>query len=300
MSERSRLLRTRLNRLARTLRAVDDTDARSLHRARIASRRIRELLPILELQPDRVKKLNRRLRKVTRRLGTVREFDVLMLLIDELHVSRRRHSAALSRVGVAVSKQRDEARKRLFNRHPASELKRVSKRLKRLIEETEEAKRPTPGPSRVWRWAIDARVTRRAAALHDAIDNAGAVYLPERLHVVRVALKKLRYAYELGTELGGNRNASDLRTMKRAQEILGRLRDLQILISRVRLVQASIAPPNLTIWRDLDVLVAALDDDCRRLHAQFMRVRGSLVALTEKLSARRKGQAAPSSAARVS
>ena len=62
MPERSQLLRQRLDRLTRALRVVDDGDARSLHRARIASRRLRELLPLLELQPDRAKKLGRRLR----------------------------------------------------------------------------------------------------------------------------------------------------------------------------------------------------------------------------------------------
>jgi hypothetical protein len=47
----------------------------------------------------------------------------------------------------------------------------------------------------------------------------------------------------------------------------------------------------------LDMLIAALDDDCRRLHARYMRGRSSLVTITEKLSARRKGQPAALQAA---
>ena len=79
------------------------------------------------------------------------------------------------------------------------------------------------------------------------------------------------------------------------------MRDLQMLIAHVRQVQAALVPPNLTIWRDLDMLMATLDDDCRRLHARYMRARLGLVAMTDKLSARRKGQtAAPSSTERVS
>ena len=70
-------------------------------------------------------KLNRRLRRVTTRLGTVRELDVLLLLIDELHVSRRVRTGPIARVGVAVSKQRDDARKRLFHQLPVDELRRT-------------------------------------------------------------------------------------------------------------------------------------------------------------------------------
>lgn len=300
MPERSHLLRQRLDRLTRALR--DDGDTRALHRARIASRRLRELLPLLELHPDRTKKLNRRLRKVTRRLGTVRELDVLMLLIDELHVSRRRHSAALSQVGVSVSKQRDQARKRLFARDPAGALRRVAKRLGRVADDLQEQTQPRGRAPRVWRWAVDARVASRADRLRTAIDEAGTVYLPERLHAVRLALKKLRYALELSTELATAKSTAqktqpDLRTLKRGQDVLGRMHDLQTLIARVREVQASVSPPNVTVWHELDVLVAALDDDCRRLHARYMRARSSLVAIAEKLSARRKGQTAASPSA---
>jgi len=303
--ERSQLLRQRLDRLTRALRVVDDGDTRSLHRARIASRRLRELLPLLELPPDRTKKLGRRLRKVTRRLGTVRELDVLVLLIDELHVSRRRQSAALSRVGVAVSTARDQARKRLFARAPAEELRRVAKRLGKVADDLHEQGPPRGGGSRAWLWAVDARVARRATRLRAAIDDAGTVYLAERLHVVRVALKKLRYALELATELATDKTTArsrqpDLRLLKRAQDTLGRMHDLQMLIEQVRQVQASVSPPNVTVWRELDELVAALDDDCRRLHARYMRARSPLVAIAEKLSARRKGQtAAPPSVRRV-
>ena len=41
------------------------------------------------------------------------------------------------------------------------------------------------------------------AAARAALDDAGAVYLPERLHAVRIALKKLRYALEARAEASG-------------------------------------------------------------------------------------------------
>ena len=91
---RSELLKKRVNQFSRVLRAVEKGDVRALHQARVTSRRIRELVPMLQLDGSIGRKIGRRLRKVTGRLGTVRELDVLLLMIDELHVSRRPGAAA--------------------------------------------------------------------------------------------------------------------------------------------------------------------------------------------------------------
>ena len=285
-STRSELLKRRLHGFTRALPGVEKGDVRALHEARVASRRLRELLPMLRLEPDMARKLSRRLRKVTTRLGAVRELDVLLLVIDELHESRRDRGAALARVGVRVSKARDHARKRLSARLPVAEMWRLANKLDKVAGELRVAEQASSKSStRNWRWAVDARVASRASRLSVAIHDAGAVYLPERLHAVRVALKKLRYAVEV-SELASGKTGVALRALKRGQDLLGRMHDLQVLIDRGRQVQASLAPPNLTVWRELDALLLSLDDDCRRLHARYMRVRDTLTALTDTLSAR--------------
>lgn len=297
---RSELLKKRLDRFTRVLPGVEEGDVRALHRARVASRRLRELIPMLQLDRQVARKLGRRLRRVTTRLGTVRELDVLFILIDELHVSRREWSSALGRVGMTVSKARDEARKRLFARLPAAEMRRLARKLDRVVDdlrtmETSSSKAAARG----WRWAIDARVARRAGRLSSAMHEAGALYLPERLHTVRIALKKLRYALELSAEgAAGKAAEADLRALKRAQELLGRMHDLQMFIERVRQVQASLAPPSVTVWRGLDALRAALEDDCRRLHARYMRGQDTLTDLAGRLGDQPPAPTARSQAAR--
>jgi len=283
-TRRSQLLRQGLDRLTRPLPAVKKGDVRSLHRARVASRRLRELVPMLQLDADVTRKLSRRLRRITKRLGTVRELDVLLLLIDELHMSRREHRQALSRIAVAVARKRDDERERLFERVPLADIWRVAKKLKRTADELEELEASGGSEARRWQWALDARVTRRAERLTAAIHEAGAVYLPERLHTVRIALKKLRYAAELAADVAGDRLTPDVRTMRRAQDTLGRMHDVQVLIDRVRQVQASLTPPSVGLWRALDALVTELDNDCRQLHARYMRVRGDLEAVAGRLA----------------
>ncbi len=220
-----------------------------------------------------------------------------MLLIDELHESRRSHRQVLGRVAVVVSKERTAARKRLFERLSMDELRKIAKRLDGIVDELHELERESPRAAKAWRWAVDASIVARASRVRDAIATAGAVYLPERLHVVRIASKKLRYALELASDISGA-TAPELAALKRAQDILGRMHDRQVLIDRIRQEQASLTPPDLTVWRNLDALVVSLEDDCRRLHARYMRGRVGLEAITEKLSAQRRRQAPEASSTR--
>jgi len=281
---RSELLKRRLDRFTRVLDGLERGDVRALHRARVASRRLRELVPALQLDRDVSKKLSRRLRRVTTRLGVVRELDVLLMLIDELHVSRSDHGTALGRVGVAVSNARDHSRRKLFVRLPLAEMRRLADKLVRTAAALQLAESSSSkSASRGWKSALESRVARRAAKLAGHMQDAGALYLPERLHAVRIALKKLRYAVELSNEAAGRRDGGDVKTLKRGQELLGRMHDLQVLIDRVRQLQASLAPPNLAVWRDLDALMEMLEDDCRRLHARYMRVRDEIADIAARL-----------------
>jgi CHAD domain-containing protein len=279
-SQRYDLLSTRLERFTRLLHDLGDGDVRALHRTRVASRRLREILPVLELDPDVARRLGRRLRKVTERLGVVRELDVLTSLIEELHESGRHDSATLARLAAIIADARGRARDRLFAKLPTGELRRISNKLGKVAGDLHEHKKSSRG----WRWAIEARLTHRATVLRQAMVDAGAIYLPERLHVVRIAIKKLRYALEVAVEAAGAPSGSDLRTLKRGQDILGRLHDLQILIDRARQMQASVDPPDVRLWRNLDVLTTTLENDCRRLHARFMRQQAAVRAVCDRVN----------------
>ena len=57
---------------------------------------------MLQLGQDTTRKLERGLRKATRRLGQVRELDVLLPLIDELHESAAGGERALKHVADAI------------------------------------------------------------------------------------------------------------------------------------------------------------------------------------------------------
>ena len=287
-TERHDLLRKRLERFTRMLPGVGQGDGRAVHRARVASRRLREVLPVLQLDADVLHKLSRRLRKITDRLGAVRELDVLLSVIDELAKTDRFPQTALSRVAAGIDEERERKRERLLAKGQLRELRRVGAKLEKLARtlETEDAVPRRGTDRRSWKWAVDARVARRAATLDVAISKAGTVYLPERLHDVRIAVKKLRYALELSAEVAQLKTSPDLQQLRRIQDILGRLHDLHVLMDRTREVQASLTPPDVNEWRQLDALVVSLEDSCRRLHGRYMKDRDAMLALCARFSGR--------------
>jgi len=290
VSRRSLLFKKRLDLFTLMLERGRQGDVDALHHARIASRRLREIVPVLRLDRDQARKLSRRLRKATRRLGTVRELDVTMMLIADLQKSRGRHRGALARVAAGVSDARDAARHRLFGRREPP-FARLAKKLEHALLKRHGTKKQAPGAvrdeaDRAARWAVDARVTHRAGQLREALEEAGGVYLPERLHAVRVALKKMRYAVELSLAMAGRRPTAELRALKRGQDALGRLHDLQVLLDHVRRTQAAVTPPQLTVWRELDALAAGLEDECRQLHGRYMRERDALAAIAQRYDRR--------------
>jgi CHAD domain-containing protein len=136
-------------------------------------------------------------------------------------------------------------------------------------------------------WAIDARAARRAEDVREAIHAAGTVYVPGPLHQVRIALKKLRFALELKAEAHHKPATREIATLKRSQDLLGRLHDLQVLIEHARKLPVSRPGPDPAAGRDLASLVRLLERDCRKLHARYLRNASTLVSIAEAVGSSR-------------
>ena len=96
---------------------------------------------------------------------------------------------------------------------------------------------------------------------------------------VRIAAKKLRYAMEIERELKRSRITSRTRPLKALQEVLGHLHDLHVLSEQVRAVQAELGERDRRLAADLDGLVVAIEEDCRREHAGYIRRRATILKL---------------------
>jgi CHAD domain-containing protein len=262
----SRLLARRAAALKRHLPHAVDGDTRGVHQARVASRRLREAVPVLTtgIKGTKARKARGKIRRLTTALGAVRELDVTIELLDELVANETLPRPALEAVRGRVMVERDAHRAAMLKRLDHVNVSKLDRRLEGIEQVLAE-----PG-SEGWRDALGARLVKRAKALATAMASAGHMYAPEQLHQVRIAAKKLRYAAELAYDAGVKSASAPVRAVKRAQDTLGRLHDLQVLQSQVAAVQAE-QPSNRSLPDSgLDVISRALEDECRHLHARYV------------------------------
>jgi CHAD domain-containing protein len=277
-------LQKRLDAFTERIDKIHDDDE-ALHQTRVASRRLRELLPLLGLKADTARKLNRRLKRVTRQLGAVRELDVMLLLIRDFSRRPGYSSKGLAHVSTAVREARDGARKQLEAKLPPAKLRRLAERIERAVRNRKKSDsgndpaRPGQRPTRGWVWVADARVVRRAKTLAEAIDAAGALYAPERLHDVRIALKKLRYAMEVTMEARHGKGSPAVLALEESQDLLGRLHDVEMLVKSTRHVSVASPAPNA----ELESILGTCEGECRALHARYMHARRKLTAIAERI-----------------
>lgn len=259
------LLARRARELKRHLPGAIAGEGKGVHRARVASRRLREAVPVLasQLKGSKAGKARRKIRRLTRALGSVREIDVTLALLDEMAARETLPRLALEEVRARVVAVRDEGRERMLKRLEKVDFARLQRRLQSVSKALEQDE------TEPWRKALATRLFKRSKALGVAVENAGHVYAPERLHVVRIAAKKLRYAVELGADAGIKGAAVLARTLRKAQNTLGQLHDLQVLLAHVAAVQAEPARRPATD-AGLEIIAGALERECRHLHGRYV------------------------------
>ena len=269
------LIRQRLNALTRALPGAKQGDPLHVHQARIATRRLREALPLIA-SGSRGRKLERKVRRLTRALGPVRELDVALEMLESLATAADAPRSAIVKLRGVVKEERQRMHSEMCSHVGRVDIEKLRRRA------SVAASRGGRGGGRDPKRIADAqlRAARRAVRLQQAIDNAAGLYLPDRLHEVRIAVKKLRYALEVSRELSGSRATARIRTLKQAQDLLGHMHDHEVLIARVRGVQGSRAP-NLRLSADLDKLVRRLENECRQIHGQYMMLRKKLLAICD-------------------
>jgi CHAD domain-containing protein len=227
---------------------------------------------------------------VTRRLGRVRELDVQIGLINDLRKTTPCSGAGCRPLKGIAEEARDAARRRMSKRLPASKLERLARALRRLSEDLGSGdagcRKTTIPPDRDIVRALEAQVAHRAARVRMRVEEAGTRYVPDQLHAVRIAVKQLRYAAELLAEVTHRPMATDIATLKAAQELLGHFHDLDVLLVRAREARASLLASNHVMSQErLDSVVHVLEDRCRQIHARYLCKRARLMLVTNRMGA---------------
>ena len=262
------ILRSRLNELSSLLPAVRDADVDAVHDARVATRRLRELLPIVGIGDSKLSDTLSRVRRAGRAMGQVRELDVLHSLLDDLEGRATFAVQALAAMRAEVRDAQAVARRRMVKELERLKLDAVESQ---LGHESYRAVFPIVRLGERWARRLRARVGDRASALGEALQGMTGVYMPNRAHATRVAVKKLRYAAEIAGETGLWRSPDTGRALRRAQAALGHIHDLQVLADRTERMTPEAG--DIREWRWLRDLLRA---DIADAHRSFTERRDRL------------------------
>jgi CHAD domain-containing protein len=265
------VLQSQVDALLGQLPAVRDADVEGVHAARVATRRLREALPLFSRSyPDDVKRVKKLVKRAGRRLGRVRELDVMdeELMRRGGRMPTARHAVDAARKTLAG--RRDRARRRMIK---LLDRIRLDRRDQLRLRHRGDWWHPFGGPARDWTAVLWSRIDRRARDLNRAIDSAAGVYFPNRLHKVRIAAKKLRYSAELAGSGGLWPCGDAVADLKKTQEMLGKLHDAQVLLESMNgLVGDDAGDSEVRLLKD------DLQGEIAERHAKYLSQRDRLRA----------------------
>lgn len=241
-------------------RTPSPEDLRAL---RVASRRLRAFVVLFapQLGEKHARRLNRRLRKITRALGPVRDGQAVVALLQATYDEADEAENALERAALEhlLVQLRREQRPAL--REGLDALRQAQ--LRPLAEQLGEALDRVCGGlvragPRVHAYAWRA-LGPRADNLLASIPPRDLAATNEALHELRIAAKRLRYTLEMVRPLLGSADATTRRVAKKVQRSLGEHRDATQLRALMTARAASLAADGHT------TLARALSERATRL-----------------------------------
>jgi CHAD domain-containing protein len=256
------------------LPGIRDGESESIHQGRVAMRRLREVLPLLWLShPDEANEWRKRARKVRRRLGRVRELDVISAQLEVLE-ERVPLIVTIAQARAALRAQQERRRRRLIKaleKVTAGHLCMVSGRDARLL-----ARLRPYATARGARRVLRLRIGEHAQAVFEAVERSEGLYFPNRLHAVRVAVKKLRYSVEAAEAIALWRPPRLLQDLRAIQTRLGAVHDQQVLLDALDKLAAEASSHDLVALKA--VVKADLVREYERYRARIGRLRAICTA----------------------
>jgi CHAD domain-containing protein len=252
-------------------------DPDGVHDTRVACRRLRETLDVVGAAGD-TGRLDRRLRRLARAMGPVRELDVARTVLDDRAIAENWAPGVVARIEASCAERRDRAHLAML--HKVDRLDPDA--LLRALDAVRGAVAAGANGSG-WTRSLARRVRTRATEFVQAIDRAGTLYEPDALHEIRLAAKKLRYLLELPPSDAPWRPGRARGRLRRAQSALGSLGDLRLLQREVQRLAARAGGARRK-RQALTAIDQALEARCRAAHAEVLRSLPGLRALGERLA----------------
>lgn len=215
-----RYLHEQVERMRRALTGKAALSETNVHRARVASRRLKAALDVIEPLTDAgpLRKLARAARKVRKSLGALRELDVMLgqlpasapAAIEELRETLKSERTKLAgKLHGKVGRWREAAS---IDKHASPALKEVRPAVLALLRERLLAQ-------------LDAFCEQADVALHR--DGTSGI------HALRITAKRLRYLLEIAGEVGLPSARSSAEEFERVQDSLGAWHDEAVFAQHI-------------------------------------------------------------------
>jgi CHAD domain-containing protein len=215
--------------------ALDWSDPEGVHSMRVASRRLRSALRDFQpyLRKRGLASIQKRLRDLADTLGEVRDQDVAIIALEELEKrSPATVSPTLKQFIEKRKERREQAREELKLVLDKTQLEQLQSDFVTAVD----AATATDGPKAEFKPQISYLQMSRAVIadrLRELEKLSADVYKPfeiEKLHDMRIAAKRLRYAVELFQSCWGRSIGTYAKRAARVQTALGDLHDCDVWI----------------------------------------------------------------------
>lgn len=217
------VLKEHIRALFRQLPRALAGDEDAIHQMRVAGRRLRVALPLLARKPQgrRVKRGRRIMRALTRSAGTSRDLDVGVGLFEERLRGRGEMDPERRLLRQRLRAARGRSRVRMAEALMDIDIARLRRDLRVIL---------TRRADLVFTALLRLRDARdvRGTAILESLDALGEGFDAAALHRLRIRLRRLRYAAELGEKLTGQTSEAPA-LFRQLQDLLGHVRDAHVL-----------------------------------------------------------------------
>lgn len=214
--------------------ALNAAEIEGVHQMRVAIRRLRSALrdfsPLLKSQL--LGEVKKELKQLADVLGSARDQDVAIAAVEKLHKNAKNETVKIS-LEKKIEKQRrrrEKTQSTLAEILKESSLKNLHKDFDKAIDEAVRHGEKTPLTAKEAGCEVISKEVR------EFCDLSPSLYDPfnrEKLHELRIAAKRLRYAIELFTVCWGEKIVPFAREITDMQTYLGELHDRDIWIENL-------------------------------------------------------------------
>jgi CHAD domain-containing protein len=262
------LLGPPIDRLYRRAEQGDSGTEEWIHDVRVGTRRLQEAMAMAEPLLVRPGPVRRRLRELRRDLGTPRELDVVWSELRALRAFADVPPRGATHIEAYVQQWRDSHLEEALRGWPPERLAKQERKAWSLLD------RRVPSDLRFRDLAANHVAQRCAAVDAKRADLECPSRGPEH-HRLRIAIKRLRYAVELGSDLFAAvlDPAALLKRLKAHQDHLGQLNDAWDLLRfvRSRPVQPHLGPAAEAVEEEGRLLIQSRHAEARDLARKDLR-----------------------------